>query len=93
MPYFTTRPQVLHAFQWTGSNFTELETWAAEFAPYALPMVNNGDGSITLSENSGGWSINTDDWLSNQGPLANYFMYQMQEVLGEGPYSFDITSV
>lgn len=91
MPYFTPRPQVLHAVQWTGDNLVELEAWAAEFAPWYLPLVDNEDGTLTMSEMSGGWTMATSDWMSNQGILTPDSLAQYQEVTGAAPFSFDIT--
>lgn len=91
MPYFTVRPQILQAVQWTGSNFAALEDWADEFAPWFMPMTLDGD-TITLSEMSGGWSLTVTDWLSNQGPMPDANMAQLQEITGTGPFSFDITA-
>jgi hypothetical protein len=91
MTYFASMPaDIYYAIQWTGSNLTEVETFAEENCGWALPLSDLGDGVLGLRD--GAMTASTGDWVSNRGLLPESVVETgMQVLTGAPPFYWTIT--
>lgn len=61
MPYFTKRPQIIEARQFTGTNQEELLKWLKERAPIDTSYILND--TLMLDTFAGYQSPRKDDWI------------------------------
>jgi hypothetical protein len=90
--YFTERPPVIHGLEWTGSNFAEVATFAAN---WGFTAVDNGDGTITTSGAvCNGTNLAAGAWLIPNLANAQTFagvQEKFQELPTDGPFAYTIT--
>ena len=90
--YFTGRPSVIAAIQWSGNNFTAVQEFCAEFA---MTAVDHGDGTIGVSGITGaGDAISVGSWISNslaQAATDTDLRTGHQELPGAGPFEHSIS--
>lgn len=77
--YFIPKPNVVEAVQWTGDNWSEIESFVGDID--GIDLVNNGDGTLLGSIPSIGssWSIETGQYVSRSANVV-YGAADMQSV-------------
>lgn len=89
--WVTNAPRTYLVEQWTGDNFTEFEAFCAANTPWAMPVTDNGDGTVSLNPDSGMPPIQTGDWIGSIGPVPAANMASFQDVSGEPPCLYTVT--
>jgi hypothetical protein len=91
--YVTPRPPVVPIIEWTGSNFTEIETFCSN---WGITATDNHDGTITTSgPSAAGSNLPAGTWLDPkyaQPATASEIDDRYQDLpSSEGPFLYGVT--